>query len=245
MIIKLILSFFVLSSLMFAFDHEYSNYTQLLNHFVKKGRVDYQALQQNKRLMKKITNEFAALSLRQYKSFNRYEKMAFLINAYNFFTLDLVVRHYPLQSIKDIKGQGLLNFLSTPWQIKFFKLLDKKRHLDWIEHDMLRAKLKEPMLHFALVCASKSCPILIDEPYKAKILNQQLKLAGIQFLNTSSKNYYNSETKTLYLSKIFDWFNEDFGDKNQLIAFVQEFMQANIAKNAKIKYLKYDWSLND
>ena len=226
-----------------SFDHEYKDYDLILKKYVLNGRVDYKSLKENQTEINSILKLFSGLSLKDYNQFTKNEKMAFLINAYNIFTIDLILKNYPVKSIKDIKSSSLFNFLDNPWKIEFFNLLGQKRYLDWIEHDILRKKFKNPRIHFALVCASKSCPILINEPYIPYKLEKQLNNSAVKFLSNKNRNYYNPKTKTLFLSKIFDWYEEDFLINGSLIYFLQPYF-INLPPDVNIEYLEYDWDLN-
>ena len=239
--------FFVFSLIpIFAFDHSYQKYHSVLEKYVPRGKVNYTELQKNQTNLNYALRELSQVTPKEYEQFSKKQKIAFFINAYNIFTIRLILDHYPLKSIKDIKEEGLTSFfLNNPWKIEFFELLGKKRYLDWIEHDILRSKFKETRSHFALVCASKSCPILINEPYLAHKLDTQFETSGKRFFNDRSRNYYDKQKNILFLSKILDWFEEDFTREGTLVEFVQKYMNTKIPKSVKIKYLHYDWDLND
>ena len=160
-------------------------------------------------------------------------KLAYWINAYNAMTIDLILRHYPLKSIKDI---------NDPWKQRHWKLGDKWYNLDEIEHQILR-KMDEPRIHFAIVCASYSCPNLLNEAYIASNLNEQLTLATKAFLNDPERNSISKNH--LELSKIFKWFPEDFKKNGGLIDFLNQYSEIEISEQAKIKYKNYNWALNE
>lgn len=176
----------------------------------------------------------------------REQQLAYLINLYNAQTLELVVRHYPVKSIKDIG-----NWYRGPWGQPVVSLMGKVTTLDFLEHKVIRPMFREPAVHFALVCASRGCPPLRREPYVADHLMDQLRDQGRIFLSDKSKNRVDDETGTLYLSAIFKWFREDFtGQAGSLQAFVAPYLPANSSQRLEshvygIKFLDYDWSLND
>ena len=127
--------------------------------------------------------------------------------------------------------------------IPLHNLYGEEVDLNTIEHDTLREKFDEPRIHFALVCASKSCPPLRPEAYRDSVLDAQLDDQARAFLNDRSKNRYDDEKKTLYLSKIFDWFDDDFEKATGTVRdYVAQYL--SVPKGARIRYLSYDWSLN-
>ena len=167
------------------------------------------------------------------------ERLAFWINAYNAFTIKLIVDHYPVSSIKDIK-KGI-PFINSVWDIDFFKIGGREMDLNEIEHSILRKEFDEPRIHFAIVCASKSCPKLRNEAYTAKSLDQQLEEQTVDFIN-SDRNLLGGEK--IKLSLIFNWFKKDFTKHRTLKEFLKLYAKGGVNEKAKIKYLEYDWSLN-
>jgi hypothetical protein len=174
----------------------------------------------------------------------RNKQFAFYTNAYNAWTVKLILSKYP--DIKSIKELGIFN--TGPWKKKVVDLLGKKVSLDDIEHDILRPRFKDPRVHFAINCAAYSCPPLLSEPFYGDRLDQQLDGASIAFINNPKRTYLDGDT--LYVSKIFDWFGEDFN--HDPYSFVLKFARADFKESLeaqkgkiKIKYLPYDWSLNN
>ena len=168
------------------------------------------------------------------------DKLAYWINAYNAFTVQLILDHYPLKSIKDISNG--LPMINSPWDIKFFNIGNISMDLNTIEHEILRKQFEEPRIHFAINCASVSCPKLRNEAYTAQRLDFQLEDQTIAFLNNPEKNRI-SESETR-LSPIFDWFTSDFTKQTDLISFLQAY-QVRMNTNNPIKYMEYNWSLNN
>jgi hypothetical protein len=158
------------------------------------------------------------------------EKIAYWINAYNALTVHLILKNYPVQSIKKIKN---------PWGEKIFT--SKKFSIGDIEHKILR-KMNEPRIHFAINCASKSCPKLLNTAYTGRKLEKQLNDATKSFLFDSSKNMISEEH--IQLSRIFLWFSKDFGPKNKKLLFISKNYGIDL-KNPRISYLEYNWSLNE
>ncbi len=169
------------------------------------------------------------------------EKKAFWINAYNAFTVALILKHYPVKSIKDIAGN--IYKINTPWDIKFITIGGKKYDLNNIEHSILRKKFNDPRIHFALVCASISCPRLRNEAYTAARLNAQLEDAGRGFLNDKSKNKVAADKAEL--SKYFSWYKGDFTKNSSLPDYINKYSQTKINADTKICSLDYNWNLNE
>ena len=236
----------------FAFDHQHPQLGQLLSSAVhlqnNQSQVDYRWLKIHQNELQSYLDQLSAVRLSEYQHWSEPEQLAFLINSYNSFTLSLILSQYPdLSSIKELGS-----WLSSPWKQEFFSLLGQKRNLDWIEHKQLRAQFKEPRIHFAIVCASKGCPPLSPIPYQPALLDRQLEQATQRFLSDPSRNRYEPKSRTLYLSKIFDWFAEDFQSQaGSVPRFVAPWMGANQAQQTElatdkiqIQFLDYDWSLN-
>ena len=216
-------------------------YKELLAKHVKDGRVDYRTF---KNAEKRLDEYLQLLDKTNPDTLSRNEQFAFYINAYNAYTIKLILKHYPgVKSIKDIGS-----WLSTPWKIKFCKLGGKTYTLDEIEHTILRPRFKDPRVHFAINCASMGCPPLIPEPYRSSILDQQLDTSTRVFLNDPRWNRL--EGNTLYISKIFKWFKDDF--EGDIVDFFSKYADKKLKKTLSdkkaqinIKYLNYDWSLNE
>jgi hypothetical protein len=168
------------------------------------------------------------------------QKLTYWINAYNAFTVKLIVNHYPVASIKDIK-KGI-PFINSVWDINFFKIGGEKMDLNEIEHSILRKNFEEPRIHFAIVCASESCPRLLNEAYEAETLEEQLSLQAKSFVNDNSKNEIESEE--IRISSIFKWFSGDFTKKGTIQEFIGPYSDNDFNSSAKVKYLDYDWRLN-
>ncbi len=162
------------------------------------------------------------------------EKLSFWINLYNASTIALILENYPLKSIRDI---------GEPWDIVFITASDKKYSLNDIEHNIIRKEFDEPRIHFALVCAAKSCPPLLNEAYTADRVEEQLQQQGVKFINNQKKNKITANG--IEISKLFDWYKGDFTKTGNLISFLNNFSKINIAPGATISFMDYDWSLNE
>ena len=211
-------------------DHSLWNLV-LHNHVSNDGQVDYMAIKSNSI---NLDNYLKLLSkIKPDASWSKQETLSFWINAYNAMTIDLVLRNYPLKSIKDIKN---------PWSQRLWKIGDKLYNLEDIEHQILR-KMNEPRIHFAIVCASISCPKLQNEAFQASKIDTQLTKATKEFLRDNNRNNINKYS--LELSKIFQWFSKDFKQNGSLIDFLNQYADIEISDKAKIKFKDYNWNLNE
>ena len=212
-----------------AFNH--SSWNNLLqNNVSQTGNVNYKTFKTNK---KTLLNYITSLGENMpNETWTKKDKLAFWINAYNAMTVDLILRNYPLKSIKDIKN---------PWEQRYWKLADKWYNLDEIEHQILR-KMDEPRIHFA-ICASYSCPKLQNEAYTSEDLEQQLTKATKEFLNDSERNSISQNN--IELSKIFKWFSKDFEQNGSLINFLNLYSDIKISDKAKKSFKDYNWDLNE
>lgn len=210
-------------------------WNDLLSKYVSsEGFVDYKSFKkEQKKLHEYIKMLGIQRSLNSFDNLTKKGKLAFWINAYNAMTIDLILRHYPIKSIKDIKN---------PWEQRHWRLGEKWYNLDEIEHQILR-KMNEPRIHFAIVCASYSCPKLQNKAFKASNLEAQLTNATKEFLSDPERNVISKDE--LELSKIFQWFAKDFKQNGSLIDFLNRYSEVEISKNAKRRFKDYSWDLNE
>lgn len=245
------------------FDHRHAAWDTLLRQHVvvaaggNASALRYAALQTQRAALKSYLDSLSAVSPASYGTWSKAQQLAFLINAYNAFTVELILTRYP--DPKSIKDLGSL--VQSPWKKKFFQLLGKERSLDEVEHEMIRAPgvFDDPRIHVAVVCASIGCPMLRNEAFVAERLDTQLDDAMRRFLADRSRNRFDTGTGTLSVSKIFDWYRKDFerGHKGYdslqtLFARHAEVLAATPQAQAEIRggryklaYLDYDWALND
>jgi len=234
---------FLLSSA-HAFDHQHTKWNKVLQSYTKKVDnqvlVNYKELKSNAQTLNKYLKTLENLNKEEFKSFSTKEKLSFWINAYNAYTLKIVIDHYPVKSIKDIKSGW---FSSGPWSKEFIPLFKDKISLDHIEHEIVRKQFNEPRIHFALNCASIGCPSLLQVPFTATKLEEQLNQSATHFLKNEDKNF--EKGPTLHVSKIFKWYGEDFD--SQFGSFENYIIQTlNLPKkDYQIKYNNYDWNLNE
>lgn len=249
-----------------SFDHSHTALTALLKKHVvvidggKASKVKYAELKKDEAALKAYLDGLSKVTAAEFGAWGKAQQMAFLINAYNGFTLQLIVQNYPVKSIKDIGG-----VFDNRWKRKFFKLLGEDWSLDRIEHETLRkpGAYNEPRVHYAVNCASIGCPALREEAFVAERLGTQLEEQAVRFLSDHSRN--RATNGKLEVSMIFKWFAEDwekgyagFDGKTPPIKSREDYFaryakqlsdspadqQAVAAGKAPISTLDYDWSLN-
>jgi len=250
---KIIFLLFVWLSISFGQKVDHSILSNLMKEYNFDGNVNYKGLTTDSRLtayLEKLSNA------NPQKLETKHAELAFWINVYNAFTIKAIVDNYPIESINDLHSGGrVLSYIlsTTIWDEDFIKISGKEYSLNDIEHKILRKKYNEPRIHFAIVCASISCPQLRNEAFVASRIDSQLQDQTIQFFNDESKNKFDVENKVAYLSKILDWFSEDFGDNDEkVLLFVSEYVESEISENIKqnlddwtVEYMDYNWGLND
>ena len=215
-------------------------YASLLKKHVTNNHVNYDGFKKDENLLDEY---LGILNITNAKLLSKNSRFAYYINAYNAFTIKLVLTKYPgINSIKEIGS-----FFSNPWSKKFILLHGKTISLDHIEHKILRPGFKDPRVHFAINCASKSCPRLRNEPYEGETLENQLDDQASVFINDKKNTFIKGDN--LFISKIFKWFEKDFSGNPLLFIrryahkeLKEKFDSAN--ENIKINYLNYDWTLN-
>ncbi|NRA93013.1 MAG: DUF547 domain-containing protein [Psychroserpens sp.] len=211
---------------------DHSLWNELLqDHVSDDGKVSYSGLKSDKTKLYSYVTQLQE-SVPE-STWSKDTTLAYWINAYNAFTVDLILRNYPLESIKDVKD---------PWDQRLWKIGSKWYNLNDIEHQILR-KLEEPRIHFAIVCASVSCPNLANFAYTESELEAQLEQVTRTFLADPSKNIISEND--LQLSKIFKWFSKDFKTNGSLIEFVNRYTEIDISETARKGYLDYNWDLNE
>lgn len=217
-----------------------TRYGELLDKYVKNGVVDYRGFKKEEGTLDRY---LLILEKTDPKTLSRNEQFAFYINAYNAWTIKLILSHYP--GVKSIKDLGSL--FKSPWKKKIVRLDGDIISLDNIEHDILRPRFKDPRIHFAVNCASKSCPPLRSEPYEGDVLDNQLTEMTKRFINDPERNHL--QGNTLYASRIFKWYSGDFND--DIVGFFTTYAQKELrdgltkhGSEIEVEYLDYDWTLN-
>lgn len=216
-------------------------WNEQLQQFVsKEGQVNYKAWLKERDALKNYLQSLSAHP--PYKGWSKNQQLAYWINAYNAFTIDLILQHYPIKSIKAIGRKIQIPMLNSVWDWKFFEIGGIPYDLNMIEHQILRSEFQEPRIHFALNCASGSCPILRREAYNAEALEQQLEEQAKTFINDPKRNAI-SEGR---ISAIFNYYKKDFEeDAEDLHSYIARYSDGELASAQKLKYKTYDWSLNE
>lgn len=246
-----------------AFDQGHAVWTALLRKHVvplrggQASQVRYAGFMADRAALQVYRDSLSVVSEAAFKAFGKQQQMAFLINAYNAFTVELILTKYPgLASIKDLGS-----VFSNPWKPKWIRLLGGRVSLDDIEHGMLRerGRFDDPRVHFAVNCASIGCPPLREEAFVAERLDQQLDEQALRFMSDRTRNRFDATAGHLEVSKIFDWYVDDFNLGHRGIASLSAFMSkyadsladAKVdrerirGQRAEISFLPYDWKLND
>ena len=238
----------------------HASWTELLEQNISpinKGHstaVDYAAFKSQESELQVYLDKLSEVSRADFDAWSKEKQLAFLINAYNAWTVEFILTEYPdLESIKDLGS-----LFSSPWDKEFIPLLGKKISLNNIEHDLIRGsdRYNDPRIHFAVNCASIGCPALREEAYTADNLEQQLTQQTERFLTDTSRNYIKGDS--FYLSSIFKWYGDDFEVGFRGTKSIQSFIglyaealtlntqQALTLKNQdfNVKFLDYNWKLN-
>lgn len=259
----LAMTLLLLAGMAQAFDHKHAAWQDLLAKHVKPlaggnaSAVDYAALKNERPALQAYLANLAAVSEADYGKWSKPQRLVFLINAYNAWTVELILTKYPdLESIKDLGS-----VFQSPWKKKFFSLLGQERSLDDVEHGLIRAPgvFDDPRIHAAVVCASIGCPMLRAEAFVAERLETQLDDGMRRFLADTSRNRFDAASGRLLVSKIFDWYGKDFekghkGYDSLKATFARHAVQLAATPEAQAKvrsgdyrleFLDYDWKLND
>jgi len=219
--------------------------------------VRYAGFKAQRAGLKATLTTLSAVTAAEYAGWTKPQQLAFLVNAYNAFTIELILTRYPdLKSIKDLGG-----VFESPWKKKFFRLLGSERSLDELEHGLIRAPgvFDDPRIHVAVVCASIGCPMLRNEAFVAERLDAQFDDAMRRFLSDRQRNRFDAANGTLAVSKIFDWYQKDFEQghrgidslKTLIARYADRLADAPAAQaelragRYKLSFLDYDWALND
>ena len=213
------------------FDHK--TWDNLIHENVaENGDVNYKGFKSNWSILRGYIADLSK-QLPQ-DDWSKEDKLAYWMNAYNAMTIDLILRNYPVASIKDIKN---------PWDQRLWKLGAKWYNLNEIEHQILR-KMGDARIHFGINCASFSCPPLLNEAFTASKVNEQLDLLSVRFVNDKQRNIITEDK--IQVSKIFSWFSKDFKQNGgDLISFLNKYSKTPISSKAKKSFVDYNWDLNE
>lgn len=205
--------------------------TLLKKHVDNNGNVNYKTFMSDRPALAEYLRDLGANPIASDAPQN--ERLAYYINLYNAGTVKLILDNYPVKSINDI---------SRAWDKEWITVGDNTYSLGDIEHKILR-KMEEPRIHFAINCASYSCPKLFNEAYTASQMDAQLERAAKGFINDPKRNKITG--KLAEISEIFSWFKKDFTQHGTLTQFLNRYSETVLDKNTKFDYLKYNWNLND
>ena len=246
-----------------AFDHSHQAWDDLLKKHVRPAeggnasKVSYAGFARDRAQLKGVLAEYSRVPKAEFDAWSKPQQQAYLINAYNAFTIEKILLRYP--DIKSIRDFGTV--FGNPWKDKFFTLFGQPAYLDQIEHEILRKEgvYDEPRVHVAVVCASIGCPMLRTDAFTAERLEAQLEDGMRRFLSDRSRNRYNPQSRKLEVSRIFDWYGKDFEKghkgyaslKGTLARYADQLAdrpedRAVVREQkADISFLDYDWALND
>lgn len=209
---------------------DYKVFDKLLKTYVDpNGRVNYKMLTKEKTAINQVLDQWQKINAQK---LNEKARLAFYINLYNLTTLKVIADNYPIKSIKDIKGGKI-------WDIGLMVLNGKSYSLNELENQLIRGQYKEPRIHFLINCGAKSCPPLHTEAFTEKNIDELMDKRTRQFINDALSNTITP--KQIKISKIFDWYQTDFGN---LVSFINRYSKTKVLNNAKISFMDYDWDLN-
>lgn len=254
----ILIVFFLIPFNVSAFDHTHKAFNTLLERHVKmiskglESRIDYAAFKKDHLALADYLASLSGVTEESFYTWPKEQQLAFLINLYNAATIDLILKHYPVSSIKKIGS-----LFQSPWKIRFITLFGKTISLDDLEHGLIRKKgvYDEPRIHFALVCASIGCPGLPDQVFRHDRLETMLEKGLVTFLSDKTRNRYNHGKKRFEVSAIFKWygndFNESYGSVTTLLRRYSQYLVGDekelpdAKKTERISYLDYNWELNE
>ena len=251
------------------FDHEHRLLDQVLQKHVENGLVNYRALQADPETLDRYLQSLAGVDPKAYENWTRQQKLAFWINAYNAYTLRVIVDHYPVTHsifVDPLRRYPADSIRQIPgvWGWRWWPVMGGKYTLDHMEHVILRKRMIEPRIHFVLVCASKGCPLLENRAFDAEHLEAKLDRAAVNYLYRDRKVQIDKAGNAVRLPQIFNWFAGDFTSDPQTAVFFERYPRETIGPltwvyryaNAEdrefmrqgkfeLSYLEYDWALND
>lgn len=215
-----------------AIDH--SSWDALLQkHVSAEGNVNYEAFMEEMDAVVAYTDMLKANAPSD--EWSREEQMCYWINAYNAFTVQLILENYPIESIMDIDG-------GKPWDREWIAIGDKTYSLNNLENDILRPTYQDARVHFAINCASYSCPMLWNQAFTPENLEGQLEVLAKGFVNDPKRNAITADAPQI--SSIFDWYKDDFITDGTVIDFLNKYADTQVNSDATIGYMEYNWSLN-
>jgi len=212
-------------------------YNRLLGKYVTSGGVKYAEWKNNAADMQALQAVVDGIAKEGISGLDKRQQLAFYINAYNAWILHEALGKYPTASVKDT--------FFTFFTAKQITVAGEKTSFNALEKETIRSKFSEPRIHFALNCASRSCPPLNREAFSGPKLEEQFEKLAKGYVNSDRGVKYSAESKTAQLSKIFDWYKDDFKAAGGVLAFINKRRATPIPNDAKISYQEYDWGLNE
>ncbi|MDQ3116232.1 MAG: DUF547 domain-containing protein [Verrucomicrobiota bacterium] len=212
-------------------------YNGLLGKYAASSGVKYEAWKDNVADMQAIQQVVDEIAQEKIADLNKKEQVAFYLNAYNAWILHEALGKYPTKSVKDL--------LFTFFTGQRINVAGETMSFNRLGKDIIRPKFNEPRIHFALNCASRSCPPLLAEPFRAEKLETQLEKLSVGFVNSPRGVDYNAGKKTAAISTIFNWYKDDFTAPGGPVAFINKRRKPPLPNDTKIAYQDYDWSLNE
>ncbi|MEP6956763.1 MAG: DUF547 domain-containing protein [Chthoniobacterales bacterium] len=213
------------------------SYNKLLGRYATSSGVKYAAWKNNAADLQALNGVVEGIGKQSVGSLSKNEQLAYYLNAYNAWILHEALEKYPTKSVKDT--------FFTFFTGKNIKVAGEQTSFKKLEDDVIRAKFGEPLVHFALNCASRSCPPLQTEAFRADALGAQMEKLARGYVNSERGVIYESGKKSAQLSKIFDWYKDDFAKAGGAMDFINKRRSSPIPKDAKISFQDYDWGLNE
>ncbi|MCB0847614.1 MAG: DUF547 domain-containing protein, partial [Bacteroidetes bacterium] len=205
----------------------------LRKHVTSTGKVNYKGFKSEKAKLDAYLKELSDNP--PATSWSKNKQLAYWINVYNAFTVDLIVRNYPLKSIQD---------LNEPWKTRFFKIGTRDLSLNEVENEIIRKQFNDARIHFAVNCASVSCPALLNRAYTEANLDSQLDRQTRSYINNPIHNTITS--RKAEVSQLFNWYEDDFKKETGSVrAFINKYSEQKIGEKVKIEFREYDWGLNE
>lgn len=251
------------------FDHKHTLLTEVLGRHVSKGRVNYQALKSNPDRLSAYLQTLAEIDPGDYQTWTRHQQLTMWINAYNAYTLKVIIDHYPIDHswVADPLGQypdNSIRQIQGVWDEMTWTVMGKQYTLNDMEHGIMRRELLDPRIHYVLVCASIGCPYLENKAFEAGTLDERLDQAGVDYIYDARRVRIDRAQKVVSLPQIYKWFKEDFESGTQYKKFLthqpteltgilswvcqyanEEDREFLINGTYRISYLYYDWGLNE
>lgn len=206
----------------------------LKNNITQDGVVNYKGILKEKESLDTYIEYLK--NTNPEKSWSDNKTKAFWINAYNAYTIDLILEHYPISSIMKINN-------GKAWDMKIAEVGGEIYTLNQIEHEQLRAVYKDPRIHVGVNCASFSCPPLANYAFTESNVEVKLEELMKKFVNDPNRNILTP--KKVSLSKIFEWYRGDFTTEGKLIDYIKKYTSIEVSKKTKVRFLEYNWNLNE